>query len=49
LGLTLARRIVEEYHRGKISLVKSRPGETIFHIILPVKGIRKAKRLRQYA
>lgn len=37
LGLTLARRIVEEYHRGKISLVKSRPGETIFQIVLPVK------------
>lgn len=49
LGLTLARRIIEEYHRGRISLVKSRPGETIFHIVLPVKGIQKAKRFRQYA
>jgi len=40
LGLTLARRIIEEYHRGKISLVKSRPGETLFRIILPV-GIKQ--------
>ena len=43
LGLTLARRIVEEYHRGKISLVKSRPGETIFQVILPVKDTGKIK------
>lgn len=36
LGLTLARRIVEDYHRGKMALLKSHPGETIFQIILPV-------------
>jgi len=48
LGLTLARRIIEEYHHGRISLVKSRPGETIFQIILPVKGTYKVRRFRQY-
>jgi len=37
LGLTLTKRIVEDYHRGKIGLLKSRPGQTIFHIVLPVK------------
>lgn len=46
LGLTLARRIIEEYHRGRISLVKSKPGETIFQIVLPVKGTKKVKRFR---
>lgn len=36
LGLTLARRIVEEYHRGKIRLVRSVGGEgSIFSVILP--------------
>jgi signal transduction histidine kinase len=39
LGLTLAKRIVEEYHKGKIVLLKSRPGETIFQITLPIKKI----------
>ncbi len=38
LGLTLTRRIVEEYHRGRIMLVKSQPSETIFRVILPVKS-----------
>jgi signal transduction histidine kinase len=37
LGLTLARRIVEEYHKGKISLKYSDPGiRTAFGIELPV-------------
>jgi len=45
LGLTLARRIVEEYHRGKISLVKSRPGETLFRVVLPVAGAGRVKRI----
>jgi signal transduction histidine kinase len=36
LGLTLVKRIVEEYHDGRISLRKSKPGETIFEILLPV-------------
>jgi hypothetical protein len=41
LGLTLARRIVEEYHGGKIVLLKSRPGETVFQITLPINQIVK--------
>jgi signal transduction histidine kinase len=35
LGLTLARRIIDEYHGGRILLKKSRPGETVFSISLP--------------
>ncbi len=38
LGLTLVKRIVEEYHRGHIALRKSRPGETTFEICLPVRS-----------
>jgi signal transduction histidine kinase len=38
LGLTFVRRIVEEYHKGKISIVRSAPGEgTTFELLLPVK------------
>jgi two-component sensor histidine kinase len=36
LGLTLVKRIVEEYHGGKITLTKSKPGETTFEICLPL-------------
>jgi signal transduction histidine kinase len=36
LGLTLVKRIVEEYHDGRISLKKTKPGETVFEILLPV-------------
>jgi hypothetical protein len=37
LGLTLARRIVEEYHGGRIWIDSSRPGEgTLFRIAFPV-------------
>jgi hypothetical protein len=36
LGLPLARRIVEEYHRGKLILKSSQPGKgTAFRIALP--------------
>lgn len=36
LGLTLCRRIVEEYHRGRIHLVASSPGKgTTFSIQIP--------------
>lgn len=36
LGLSLAKRIIEEYHRGKIFVKKSSPGEgTTFTIRLP--------------
>ncbi len=37
LGLTLVKRIVEEYHGGKVTLKKSKPGETMFEICLPVR------------
>ncbi len=37
LGLTLVKRIVEEYHGGNVYLKKSRPGETIFELNLPVR------------
>ena len=37
LGLVFVKRIVEEYHKGKISLVHSAPGEgTTFEVILPL-------------
>ncbi len=36
LGLTLVKRIIEEYHNGRVTLRKSRPGETVFEIYLPV-------------
>lgn len=39
LGLSLAKRIIEEYHKGKISVKSSKPNEeTIFSIILPISG-----------
>lgn len=34
LGLTLAKRIINEYHGGKLTLVKSAPGETVFQLSL---------------
>jgi len=37
VGLTLARRIVEGYHRGRLILKDSRPGRTVFAIYLPVE------------
>ncbi len=36
LGLTLVKRIIEEYHGGKIALKRSKPGETVFEIQFPV-------------
>jgi len=37
LGLTLSQRIVEQYHRGNISIVESLPGKgTTFRIALPL-------------
>ncbi|MDX9856179.1 MAG: HAMP domain-containing sensor histidine kinase [candidate division Zixibacteria bacterium] len=40
LGLTLVKRIVEEYHDGQIRLERSHPGETVFKITLPVAARR---------
>jgi NtrC-family two-component system sensor histidine kinase KinB len=37
LGLTLVKRIIEEYHAGRVWLVRSKPGETVFHILLPME------------
>ena len=34
LGLSRARRIVEEYHGGRLELIESRPGRTAFGISL---------------
>ncbi len=36
VGLTLARRIVENYHGGRLLLKESQPGRTVFSILLPV-------------
>ena len=35
LGLTLVKRIVEDYHGGSVYLHRSKPGETIFRVVLP--------------
>ena len=37
LGLTLVKRIIEEYHNGKIRLADTGPDGTTFEIRLPVK------------
>lgn len=37
LGLTLVKRIIEDYHGGKVWLERSKPGETLFQIKLPVQ------------
>ena len=34
LGLTLAKRIIEDYHKGELILIESKPGKTVFRIIL---------------
>jgi anti-sigma regulatory factor (Ser/Thr protein kinase) len=34
LGLSLAKRIIEDYHKGKIFVKMSEPGKTIFRIVL---------------
>ncbi len=36
LGLTLVKRIIEEYHNGRVHLKKSKPGETTFEFLLPI-------------
>ena len=41
LGLTLARRIVEEYHLGRLTLVESIPNQkTTFSVTLPLRSKR---------
>ncbi|MEA3297724.1 MAG: histidine kinase, partial [candidate division Zixibacteria bacterium] len=42
LGLSLVKRIIEEYHGGRVTLKRSKPGETVFEILLPCKpGLTK--------
>ena len=36
LGLTVVQRIIREYHRGNVRLVKTSPEGTTFEIRLPV-------------
>jgi signal transduction histidine kinase len=36
VGLTLAKRIIEEYHNGKLYLKETGPGKTVFTILLPL-------------
>lgn len=36
VGLALAKRIVESYHGGRLVLKESRPGRTVFSILIPV-------------
>lgn len=36
VGLSLAKRIIEGYHKGKLSLQESRKGKTTFSIRLPI-------------
>ena len=38
MGLTLVKRIVEEYHVGRVQLVHSEPGDTRFRVTLPITG-----------
>lgn len=39
LGLSLARRIIEDYHNGRIFVLKSEPGNgTTFRILLPISA-----------
>lgn len=45
LGLSLAKRIVEDYHGGTLTLVQSRPGHgTTFRIALPVVSRKRRQR-----
>ena len=43
VGLTLAKRIIEEYHKGRLTVKESRPGKTVFAIVLPVAGSKEAR------
>ncbi len=44
VGLSLARRIIEDYHGGKIFIKESRLDEgTIIRVVLPIKKIQKEK------
>ncbi|RME19972.1 MAG: sensor histidine kinase [Candidatus Zixiibacteriota bacterium] len=36
MGLTLVKRIVEDYHGGRVLLAQTGPGKTVFEIFLPL-------------
>ncbi|MCL4547662.1 MAG: ATP-binding protein, partial [Bacteroidetes bacterium] len=36
LGLSISQKIIER-HKGSLKLVSSKPGETIFEIVLPLR------------
>lgn len=38
LGLTLAQRIITEYHHGQIRLIESNSDGTVFELVLPVES-----------
>lgn len=40
LGLSITQKIIEQ-HKGKINLVSSKPGETVFEIMLPLNELGK--------
>ena len=40
LGLTLAQRIIKEYHHGQIRLIESSSSGTVFELVLPVERIK---------
>jgi signal transduction histidine kinase len=43
LGLSLAKRIIEDYHKGKIFVLKSKINEgTTFRIMLPIVKLKKS-------
>ncbi len=49
LGLSLAKRIIEEYHEGKIWVYKSKIGlGTTFRILIPYKEINKRKSIHLF-
>ena len=47
LGLSLCRRIIEQYHKGRIFVYESTPGKgTTFRILLPAPDMKKAVALK---
>jgi signal transduction histidine kinase len=48
LGLPLSKRIIEEYHDGKLEIVKSAPGEgTTIQMSLPIVPVESVARARE--
>ena len=48
LGLPLSKRIIEEYHDGKLEIVKSAPGEgTLIEMSLPIAPFEAIERARE--